>query len=561
MTAIIDVETDSTDPNTAKMKFFGGFDCDTGEIVIYENSQPQAIKKYIQSHKILVGFNIKNYDRVVLENYGIDFEYHIILDLWEALAPRGDKGFGEFNKDRLHDINPSLILQNYKLKTIVESLGLDTDGSKGEIDYNIFKKDSWTEEETEEIHRYLKQDLLLEFKLFEWYKNIFSPLKPYITEKDFNNLKHLSCTSGSLAYKVMCYLSGVEEEYNDKETSKILKMESERIEGGHHIHPRWEKVRGNIVCRDFVSHYPTIMIMYNLLKENQVKAVQKVLTERLKAKHSGDKATALALKVPANSIYGILGNPTFKNIYAPRAASETTRIGRELLRRYAMTLELDGFIPLYGFTDSVFVGIPKGLAEEHLDVITSYYIENIKKESPNPIDSFSLGIDKEIKFMWFIEKKDNNYLYITKKDKIEVKGGLFDKNVPKCITKLFDDYISPKILKTLDVFFTEKELMVELKKILQEDLMLSAEEYSTRDLTSYSSKTSLQYQITEKYGVGKHKLIPNIKNIGIGRSKNLKYCSIEDFQSNNLTVDDISFDRMMKYLKPFYTTKEEVYEF
>jgi len=36
--------------------------------------------------------------------------------------------------------------ENYKLKTIIKELKLDNE-NKGEIDYNIFKKDLWTQKE------------------------------------------------------------------------------------------------------------------------------------------------------------------------------------------------------------------------------------------------------------------------------------------------------------------------------------------------------------------------------------------------------------------------------
>jgi hypothetical protein len=179
MTAIMDIETDSTDPQTANLKFFGGFDNETGEKVIFTYKQKDQITDFIKKHKIIVGFNFKNYDEVVLEKFGINFDYHVIVDLWECLAPKGDKGFGKFNKDRLHDINPSLVLKNYKLKTIVETLKLDSVG-KEDIDYEIFKKTEWSEEEEIEIRKYLSQDLTITNKLFNWYKNIFCSLVPNI---------------------------------------------------------------------------------------------------------------------------------------------------------------------------------------------------------------------------------------------------------------------------------------------------------------------------------------------------------------------------------------------
>lgn len=557
MTAIIDVETDSTDSNVAKLKYFGGLDCDTGEVTMLPYTANIQITDYIKKHKVLIGFNLKGYDVKVLENYGVSLKYKVIVDLYEALAPPGDNGYGAKNKDRLSDINPGLKFMNYKLKTIIQTLDLDDEG-KGEIDYNIFKKDEWDNKEKEEIEKYLKQDLLIEHKLFQWYRNIFKPLEKYLKKEDVDKCKHLTCKSGGLAYKFVCSRTAIQEEYSDSETASKLRKESPRIEGGHHIHPRWEKVRGNIICRDFVSHYPTILVGYQLHKQNVNDAIELILNERLEAKAKKDKVTALALKVPLNSIYGICGNVWFKNVYNPIAALECTRIGRELLKRYAMSLDVAGFIPLYGFTDSVYVGIPKGLSDKDLNVVTDYFIEQTKKEFVKPLDNYGLGIDKVLKFMWFIDKKDNNYLTVDKDNKVNVKGALFDKNTPSCITELFETYIKPKIINDLDVNFKEEELLNELNKILKDNPELSAQDYSCKELSTYKLKTSLNAQISERYGPGVHSLIPNTAGVGVGRNDKLKYCSLEDFNEHNLSFEQISIDRMKSYIKPFYSTKEDV---
>lgn len=552
MVVIIDCETDSDDSAKANLKYFGGLNCETGEYTLLSHENKTQILDYIKKHKVICGFNFKSFDKIVLENFGVDFKYKVIIDLWECLAPMGDRGFGKNNKDRLHDINPSLVFKNYKLKTIIEVLGLDDEG-KGEIDYEILKKDKWSEEEINTIEKYLRQDLLIEKKLFDWYADIFKSLKPYLTEKQFNNYNHLTCSSGSLAYKMICKALGLTEEYDDTKDKQKPK-----IEGGHHITPRYEKVRGDIVCRDFVSQYPHIMIMYNLHREEISSFILRLLQERLTAKRNKDKQTALSLKVPLNSIYGITAKKVFKHIYNPEVASDCTRIGREHIKKYAKNLDVAGFVPLYGFTDSVYVGIPKGLTEEDLSVVTECFIDSIKKEAPNPIDSFNLGVDSRLKFIWFIGKKYNNYLYVNNENQINIKGGLFNKNTPVCILELFDNYITPKIKKELDVNFTEEELLDELKKILKEKPESAGQIFSPNDKESYKTTTSINYKILERYGYGNHNLIPITKeDIGVGQSS--MYCSLGEFKDNNLGVDSIAIDKMMRvYLKPFYSTKEKV---
>lgn len=555
MPVVLDIETDSADPEKANLKFFGGLDCESKVFTIFNFRQSKEINEYLKKYKYIVGFNFKNFDKVVLERNGYNLNYKVIIDLYQALAPVGDSGFGIDNKDRLSKIDSGLTLKDYKLDTIIQALKLDTDG-KIKIDYEIFKKYEWTTDELAEINKYVKQDLRLTDILFGWYSDIFKPLEPYLSKKDVKNYKHLTSSVGTLSYKLMCNTANLLEEYNDKNIATDLKRSSVRVEGGHHIHFRKEIYKGKIVCKDFISHYPHILICYNLLSKDKVEALKKILSERLIAKSNHNKAKDLALKIPLNSIYGTLGNPSFKNMYDPSAAKECTRIGRELLKRYAMSLEIAGFDIVYGFTDSVYVGIPEGLTEKDLDLVTRDFIMRVKKEMPNPIDSFGISTDKVYKLVWGIKKKDNNYLAVEENNRITIKGGLFDVNIPKCIETLFNDYISKKIISDLNIDFTMEELLKKLFEILNFNPELAAEDYNVRDSESYKSKTSLQFQISTKYGSGLHSLIPNTKNIGVGRGVGIRYCTVEEFIKNNLKAGDIHIKRMMRYLEPFYSVEQ-----
>jgi len=556
-TLVYDLEADSPIPSKANLKYYGDYDLETKEYTLLPYTKNVQIADRISQAKILIGFNIKDYDNILLDKFGISTKYKIIIDLYKILAP--NNAFSKGHKNRLKDINPGLNLQDYKLKTIIEALGLDDEGTKGDIDYNIFIKDDWTDDEHKIIQKYLKQDLLLPLKLFNKFRSFFKPLEKYLNPIDVEKFKHLSCTSGVLAYKFICNQAGLGEEYITWEEACEIKKQSEKIPGGHHINPKYEKVRGLIVAMDFASHYPHILVMGKLHYNQKVTdAIELNLKERIDAKSIGDKPTALALKVPLNSTYGICGNPTFKNVYDPHAASETTRLGRELMKKYAKTIEIAGMEAIYGFTDSVYCGVPKGLTVEDLDMITKIFVDLTKSEFKKPLDSYGLGVDGIYKFMWFIELKKNNYLAVTDKNKIDLKGGIFNKNCPECITKTFEEFITPRIVKDLDVNFTAEELENYVLQMLRTNPELSTQKFSVKKPEDYDSQTSIQYKISEKYGPGVHHLIPNTSELGVGISTS--YCSIEDFKENNLSVDNISKDRMMAYLRPFHSTKEEVHD-
>jgi hypothetical protein len=123
--------------------------------------------------------------------------------------------------------------------------------------------------------------------------------------------------------------------------------------------------------------------------------------------------------------------------------------------------------------------------------------------------------------------------------------------------QVFDEYMKPKIISELDVNFTEKEIIEQIKLRLAKDISLAAEEYKVIDHEEYKSKTSIQYQISEKYGPGTHYLIQNTTKIGIGKQKGTKkikpirYCTKKEFEDNKLTIDDISLKKLLQSLKPF----------
>ena len=129
--------------------------------------------------------------------------------------------------------------------------------------------------------------------------------------------------------------------------------------------------------------------------------------------------------------------------------------------------------------------------------------------------------------------------------------------------KLFEDYMKPKIVKELDVNFTEEELAGKLMEVLDKDIGLAAERYSVNDVVDYKVKTSIQYQISEKYGAGTHLLISNTAMLGVGKAKGTKkrkpvrYCSLEEFKKNGLGVGDVDMSKLMKWLKPFLREKSK----
>jgi len=150
---------------------------------------------------------------------------------------------------------------------------------------------------------------------------------------------------------------------------------------------------------------------------------------------------------------------------------------------------------------------------------------------------------------------------------VKYKSTLLNTNTPKIIMKVFDNYIKPKIIKELDVLFTEEEIKQQINILLEQDLSFACEEHKVMSIDDYKSKTSIQYQISEAYGEGTHFLIPNTKRIGVGKQKGtrkvkpVRYCTMEEFVENKLTIEDISLKKLLDHLKPFLKyTKEKCFQ-
>lgn len=578
----LDIETDSVDVDKAKVKFVGIHDYNTDEYFLFKyKGNENEIKKKIKNARVIITFNGKAFDCEILKNNFDDdnlFNYKVMVDLFEMSAPKGHRG--NFNKNRLAQMG--IKLKSFSLKNIIEKLKLDDDGTKGDIDYKIFQKDEWSDEEIKEINKYLKQDLVLTDKLFFWYEDQFKPLKKFLPEKERNNFLYLKSSLSVLGYNIICNKAGLKVEYGERgERTKSFS-------GGHHIESRSDLVKGNIIEVDFASAYPHALMMGNLYskvtgeeegwsgddyykiegnydnkKQGKVEnAIKDIFLERLQAKKSGDKPKNQSYKIIINSIYGLSGNPVFKSLYSRKTPSDCTSMVRTWMKKLAKMLEVFGFTCLYGFTDSIYVLIPEGLNKDHLMFVVNKSIKESLAHVPFPMDTFIMDIEEEIKMIWFVAK--NCYLFVTKNDDIKYKSTLLNTNTPKSIMKLFNDYMKPKIIETLDIDFTYKELENEMKLILKKEPEIAATEWKVSDTEQYKVNTSIHYQISKKYGEGRHFLIPNRKGLGIGKEKDnkkrrgLRHCSIEEFHEKNLTYKDIDLVQLLSHLKVFYQRKEKL---
>jgi hypothetical protein len=145
--ALVELETDSLSTDEAKIKWVGIYSYlhDQYYEIPFKGNEKE-IKKLIGEHKVIIGFNFKEYDAPILKNnYNDDqmFDYRILIDLLEISAPKGGKEYGKYNKNKLAQMG--IKLKNFSLRAISDKLKLSDEG-KGDVDYKIFQKDELTYE-------------------------------------------------------------------------------------------------------------------------------------------------------------------------------------------------------------------------------------------------------------------------------------------------------------------------------------------------------------------------------------------------------------------------------
>lgn len=112
----------------------------------------------------------------------------------------------------------------------------------------------------------------------------------------------------------------------------------------------------SIIDRDVASYYPSIILQQKLspksLGEPFLRLYQKFVTERLKAKKSGDKVKADTFKIVLNSSYGLLGSK-YSKLFAPELLIQTTLTGQFALLMLIEAIELAGGRVVSANTDGV----------------------------------------------------------------------------------------------------------------------------------------------------------------------------------------------------------------
>ncbi len=579
---VIDIEASSTNINKAVLRLVGAYSYLHDEYYYFQEKEEEAVQELINEHDVIVGFNIKRYDLPVLANHNIYTPYKIIIDLWEVMAdPRidqkthtrtGGKGRGQYM---------GLKLNSWSLANIAKHLELGEYKTEG-FDYSLFtrKVNTWSSDEYKLAIEYLEQDIKVTKALFEKVNEFYYSFTEYLSDKNISRFTYISASIASLAYKIICHEANLEEIYDDS-------GERFEFEGGFVLEPRTTEYVGDILFFDFQSLYPSIMRGFNLFspaKEGQPyfqsndlfelkgkyrsdvqgvieKTLANLFRQRKVHKKNGDKREYL-IKIIINSFYGILNNPAFAQVYSKTGGPDCTYVGRQMLKYTINTFEKKGFLVLYGDTDSCAVALNGKTKEEAIQTsneITDY----LKSKMPFPHEDFKLQLDAEVEAMFFFKEdgqiKKKNYIYIKKvKDgkKLVIKGlPIIKSNASKIASTVFRKHLEKQIMDKKDIKFYKGYLKQLITYELSNDISLAAQTYKIKDDGEYANETSLHSQIKAIYGPGVHDLIRNRK-FGIGKSKNKKYCNLEEFKKN-CSVADINLKVCWNNLSPFIKEEQQ----
>lgn len=403
---VYDIETDSLNVNTAKMVWFGAYSFKHEKYFIATPDDRALIQQLISDHKVLVGWNSKSFDGPIMENeinnYNVD--YKIIFDGMRVL----------YNPEKRKDNRKPIIqlkdgqhldaaCKSNKLKDIGKILGCKVE--KGDIDYKIFRKTSWTKEEIKEIEHYLYKDVALTKEIFEFYLEYFDSFKEMVGDEDVRKFNYIRSSTGSFAYSAISKAVGKDPIYpkNDRNYSR------NKFEGGFVLEPQKEYAE-DVIYFDFASLYPMSYIQCNLFSpvkpEDNVKTwngdgffnvegiykadKRGVMEEKLakiyktrKELKDNNNPTQLAYKVILNSIYGISSVPIFMNVYNPTCASDCTSIGRDCIKYSIKTFEDNGFSVIAADTDSCFVKLGSKSKEDAVK-IANEITETLQSHMPFP---------------------------------------------------------------------------------------------------------------------------------------------------------------------------------
>ena len=433
-------------------------DMETGAYTVVHNDT-EAIKQCISEDNIYVGFNSKHYDQFIIKAICCGFSPEEIKQVndfiigggqgWECPMLR-DFYFRFNNVDIKDDMQMGL-----SLKAIEGHLGLSVEETT--VPFDIDR--ALTEAELQETVFYCKHDVDTTAKLVELRRDYLKNKMHIGKLAGLDEVKAMGMTNAKLTAALLkaspqphdderryVYPENLRREYipqeifdffdrmydptisdkelfSDKQTFSIGECPGVVGYGGIHAAiPNYffeetdERVIRN---KDVASYYPHLMTLCGYTSRNipSAQVFEEVLETRMKAKASGDKATANALKLVVNTTYGALLN-MYNDLFDPLMGRSVCITGQLFLLELAEHLYADipGLKIVQLNTDGIMVECNRADLGR-LDEICDEWQKRT---------GFELEEDSVKK----IAQKDvNNYIEVQPSGEVKKKGGYLVKGI------------------------------------------------------------------------------------------------------------------------------------
>ena len=438
-------------------------DKETGERIVFHNDN-LAVKEFISDDAIYCGFNTKHYDQYIIKAICAGFSPEEVKQVNDWIIGGGqgwqcpllEGVYFRFNNvDIMDDMQIGL-----SLKAIEGHLGMSIEET--EVDFNLDRP--LTKEELELTIQYCIHDVDATEKLTSLRKNYLDN-KVYLGGlKDIEATKALAMTNAKLTAAYLDAHSTLEIEEMARDEREYKYPENLRKEyipqevldffnrlydksipdeelfksklnievggcpvtlgfGGIHgaipFHQEEEKDGRLIRNYDVASYYPHLMVYYGYTSRNipNPQIYADMLEKRMKAKKSGDKATANALKLVANTTYGA-GLNKYNDLFDPLMGRSVCITGQLFLLELSQHLiaECSTLRIVQLNTDGIMVSFDQS---EYGKVLT------ITKEWEQRTQ-FELEEDR---IKRIVQKDVNNYVEIPYEDKPKIKGGYLVRGI------------------------------------------------------------------------------------------------------------------------------------
>lgn len=445
----------------AVVKWFGAYSYKDNRYYEYNCiTQREEVKRLIDRHEVLIGFNNIEFDGPVIKNnelltnkYTKELDMKLILGN-DTYRP-GFKQRANYMKIKLKPIiiNEKRYGAN-TLQAMAHAFKLDT--IKGDINYEIFYKNSWTPDEEKEIIKYLRADVEVTKQLFDRTVQFWSLFTDWLHADDVKKWSWINSTIAVLAYIIFCRKKGVEPTFSnaqkeeDKMGGRAVEPSDEEVFGAHYMdevskyphtyaefnllseintngQPQWKidklvkegklfhgnekfKVKGyydlrkqGVLEQYIVELLRTRIAIKKVLKQYYKDNITKIETpELLKDQIPNGELTPnviqvlegleYAIKILLNSLYGINRNPVFEQLYTENAGHDCCWIGQQIHEYIHKFFEDRGFKVIGGFTDSWFIE-DQDVSEDEIMRLARECMDELKKHIPFPEETHQIGYE------------------------------------------------------------------------------------------------------------------------------------------------------------------------